>query len=146
MKKIFLAAILFSFCLPSAAQTSTYPATVKKYLEATGSLEIFKTAIGSIMQSFKKMKSEVPDELWKDMETEFSNTSMDDLVALLAPVYEKHLTEADLNEVIKFYNSPIGKKLAEKTPAIMTDSMQAGQEWGKKIGQAIADKLKEKGY
>jgi uncharacterized protein len=132
MKKILLAAILFSFCLSVPAQTSTYLATVKKYLEATGSLEIFKTAIGSIMRSFKKMKSEVPDELWKDMETEFSNTSMDDLVVLLAPVYEKHLKEADLNEVIKFYNSPTGKKLAEKTPAIMTDTGQAGQEWGKK--------------
>lgn len=47
----------------------------------------------------------------------------------MAPVYEKHLTEADLNEVIKFYNSPVGKKLAGKTPAITQESMAAGQTW-----------------
>jgi uncharacterized protein len=146
MKKILLAAILFSFCLSASAQTDTYSATLKKYLEASGSMEAFKTAIGSMMGSFKKMKTEVPDQFWKDAEAEFSKTSLDELVTLLAPVYQKHLTEADLNEVIKFYNSPTGKKLAEKTPGIMTDSMQAGQVWGQKIGQAVAEKLKEKGY
>jgi hypothetical protein len=71
---------------------------------------------------------------------------MDDLVTLLAPVYEKHLTEADLNEVIKFYNTPAGKKLAQKNPAIMQDSMVAGQTWGMKVAEKVQAKLKEKGY
>lgn len=115
-------------------------------MEASGSMGAFKSAITSMMGSFKSMNSSVPDEVWKDLETEFSNTSIDDLVTMLAPVYEKHLTEADLNEVIKFYSSPIGKKLAEKTPAIMEESMQAGQTWGQGVAQKVMTKLKEKGY
>ena len=147
MKKILL--VLVIACTASAsvnAQSKSYPTTVKKYLEASGSLSAFKSAITSMMGSFKNMNSSVPDEVWKEMEKEFLSTSIDDLVGLLAPVYEKHMTEADLHEVIKFYNSPVGKKLAEKTPAIMEGSMEAGQAWGQSVGEKVMSKLKEKGY
>lgn len=146
MKKLF---IIIGFVLITAgvqAQSKTYPNTLKKYLEASGSLQAFKTAITQMMGSFKGMYTSVPDEIWTEFEKEFSTTSMDDLVTLLAPVYEKHLTEADLNDVIKFYSTPAGKKLAEKTPGIMQDSMAAGQTWGMKIAEKIQAKLKEKGY
>ncbi|MNL81411.1 hypothetical protein D3C87_2085160 [compost metagenome] len=56
------------------------------------------------------------------------------------------MSEQDLKELIAFYQSPIGKKLAEKTPFIVADSMQAGQVWGKKLGEDIIKKIQEKGY
>ena len=146
MKKLF---IIIGFVLITAgvqAQSKTYPTTLKKYLEVSGSLQAFKTAITQMMGSFKGMYTSVPDDVWTEFEKEFSTTSMDDLVTLLAPVYEKHLTETDLNEVIKFYGTPTGKKLAEKTPGIMQDSMSAGQTWGMKIAEKVQAKLKEKGY
>ncbi|MFN8886767.1 MAG: DUF2059 domain-containing protein, partial [Cyclobacteriaceae bacterium] len=62
------------------------------------------------------------------------------------PVYKKYLTEGDLNEIIAFYNSPAGKKMAESTPGIMSESMKAGQVWGPAVATRIVDKLKEKGY
>jgi hypothetical protein len=145
MKKLLI--IVFVLITVGAqAQSKTYPATLKKYLEVSGSLQAFKGAVSQMMGSFKGMYTSVPAEVWTEFEKEFSSTSMDDLVALLAPVYEKHLTEADLNEVIKFYSTPAGKKLAEKTPGIMQDSMSAGQTWGMKIAEKVQAKLKEKGY
>jgi hypothetical protein len=129
-----------------SAQSKTYTATLKKYLEASGSMSAFKSAVTSMMGSFKSMNANVPAEVWNELEKEFQSTSLDDLVKMLTPVYERHMTEADLNEVIKFYNSPAGKKLAEKTPAIMDESMQAGQTWGQAVGQKVMTKLKEKGY
>lgn len=147
MKKLLIITfVLISVSVQAQTQSKTYPTTLKKYLEASGSLETFKSAIGSMMGSFKSAYPSVPAEIWNEFEKEFSNTSMDDLVTLLAPVYEKHLTENDLNEVIKFYNSPAGKKLAQKTPGIMQDSMQAGQVWGRQIAEKVQAKLKEKGY
>jgi hypothetical protein len=40
----------------------------------------------------------------------------------------------------------VGKKFAEKTPLITKESILAGQEWGKQIGQKVVDRLKDKGY
>lgn len=147
MKKIILVLFLAgaaSFTLQ--AQSKTYPATVKKYLEASGSLSAFKTAITGMLGNFKSMNTSVPEEVWKEFETEFQSTSVDDLVNMLSPVYEKHITEAELNEIIKFYSTPAGKKLAEKTPSIMEESMAVGQTWGQAVAQKVMTKLKEKGY
>jgi hypothetical protein len=128
------------------AQSKTYSATLKKYLEASGSMSAFKSAVSSMMSNFKSMNNSVPEEVWTELEKEFQSTSLDDLVSMLTPVYERHMTEGDLNEVIKFYNSPAGKRLAEKTPAIMNESMEAGQTWGQAVGERVMTKLKEKGY
>lgn len=147
MKKIlFVVFIISTVAVTVNAQSKTYPATLKKYMEVSGSMGAFKSAVTSMMGNFKTMNNVVPDEVWKDLEAEFLGTSIDDLVTMLAPVYEKHLTEADLNEVIKFYSSSTGKKLAEKTPAIMQESMAAGQAWGQVVAEKVLTKLKEKGY
>ncbi|MGY0041248.1 DUF2059 domain-containing protein [Pedobacter sp. NJ-S-72] len=45
-----------------------------------------------------------------------------------------------------FYQTPAGKKFAEKTPLIMQESMQAGRVWGEKIGLEIISKLNEQGH
>jgi hypothetical protein len=147
MKKI-LVFILLVLTVSANAQTQskTYPATLKKYMEATGTIETFNTAIDGMMGQFKSMYPSVPDDVWTEFAKEFSSTSIDDLVVLMAPIYEKHLTEADLNEMVKFYNTPIGKKLAAKTPLITQESMTAGQAWGMKIAEKVQAKMKEKGY
>lgn len=147
MKKILaIAFVLLAVCVQAQTQSKTYPATVKKFLEVSGSLEAFKGAVSTMLESFKGAYPSVPADIWTEFDKEMSTTSMDDLVTLLAPVYEKHLTEADLNEIIKFYNTPAGKKLAQKSPLIMQDSMVAGQAWGTKIGEKLQARLKEKGY
>ena len=95
---------------------------------------------------FKEQKSAVPDSVWTAFEVEFSKTSMDELVTMLVPVYQKHLTENDLQGMIEFYQTPVGKKYAQKTPLIMQESMQVGQQWGMKVGEAFDEKLRAKGY
>lgn len=146
MKKILFTLLVILTATATQAQSKTYSATLKKYLEVSGSMGAFKTAITQMMGSFKNMNASVPQEVWTELENEFKSTSMDELVTMLAPVYEKHMTEADLNEIIKFYSTPVGKKMAEKTPVIMQESMQAGQQWGMAVGQKVMAKLKEKGY
>ncbi|MEI9919409.1 MAG: DUF2059 domain-containing protein [Bacteroidota bacterium] len=144
-KTFSLAAVFLCVAFVAQAQDS-YSKKIKEYLEATGSVQGFKVAVKSMMGTFRQSKSNVPAEVWDEMEKEFMGTTIDDLVALLAPIYKQHLTESDLDEIIKFYKSPVGLKMAEKTPIIAQQSMQAGQEWGQKLAEKVAAKLKEKGY
>jgi hypothetical protein len=141
-------AVLILFCVSvSAAQAQdTYEKKVHQYLEATGAMKGFKVAMKGMMDAFKKSKSDIPSDVWDELEKEFLGTTLDDLVNLLAPIYKQHLSEADLDDVIKFYKSPVGMKMAEKTPIITQQSMQAGMEWGQKLGAKVAERLKEKGY
>lgn len=50
------------------------------------------------------------------------------------PVYSKHFSESELKEIIKFYNSQVGKKVAKLTPSIMQESSNTfNQVYGGKV-------------
>ena len=40
-------------------------------------------------------------------------------------IYEKHFTQDEIKDLIKFYESPTGKKLLETTPEISKDLMNS---------------------
>jgi uncharacterized protein len=147
MKKLIILTLLITSSVASIAQKDNqYKTTLKKLMEVSGSEQTFKAVISQFFTLFKNQNSQVPDSIWSELEQEFYNTSTDELVAMLTPVYEKHLTEADLQKIIEFYQSPVGKKYAEKTPFITQESMQVGQQWGTKIGEHFAERLKQNGY
>ncbi|MCI5072522.1 DUF2059 domain-containing protein [bacterium] len=60
---------------------------------------------------------------------------------MLVPVYAKHFTDKDIDGLIKFYKTPLGKKLLEKQPLIMQDSLIVGQQWGQEINTLLEKEL-----
>lgn len=148
MKRIILSiAAVTMFVVSANAQISdSYKANVKKMLHLAGSEATFSASIKQMFIMFKQQQTNVPEEVWTEFEKEFTQTSMDELVEMLIPVYHNHLTEADVKKMIEFYETPVGKKFAEKTPLITQESMQVGQQWGLKLGQQFMEKLKAKGY
>lgn len=115
-------------------------------MEVSGSEATYKAAISQMVTMFKQQKSSVPNEFWNEFEQAATKNVSEDLLNMLLPVYQRHLSETEIKDIIKFYQSPAGKKFAEKSPLIMQESMQIGQQWGMKIGQELEKKLKEKGY
>jgi hypothetical protein len=50
---------------------------------------------------------------------------LDAMIDDMIPVYQKHLSKADVEAMIAFYSAPTGQKLLREMPAIAADSMQA---------------------
>jgi uncharacterized protein len=149
MKKLFLVlsfVVMASMSFFAQQVPAAYTKSLKELFELNGTEETFITAIDQMMEMFETSRDDVPADVWKALGDEFSKTSLNDLVEMLAPVYHKHLTIDDLNQIIVFYKTPAGKKLAMTTPAITQESMQIGQQWGMKVGQKVEDRLREKGY
>lgn len=146
MKKLVAIAFFCAFSFYSFGQTAEYKTAVKQMIQKSGSEGAFTAAITQIIGMYKQSKSEIPDAFWTELEVEMKKTTTDELSELLSPIYFKHLTIDDIKQVTAFYDSPVGKKYAEKTPLIMQESMAAGQEWGSKLAGKIEAMLKEKGY
>lgn len=143
----FLGLLLLTFYSLTFAQSDEqYKKTLIKLFRVSNTEQTYEVAIKQMFSMFRQQQSNVPIEIWNDLEKEMNKTSMNDLISMLIPVYSKHLTIDDLNELIKFYESPVGQKYAEKNPLIVQESMQVGQQWGQKIGIEFMNKLKEKGY
>ena len=128
------------------SEPKDYKATLKEMLVVSGSDKTFEMVVPQMIEMMKPQLPQVPVEFWEEMEKEMKNTAFNDLVDMLVPIYQEYLTQEDLEEVIKFYQSPAGKKLGSSAPHISMATMQAGQQWGMKLGQKIQAKLQEKGY
>jgi uncharacterized protein len=143
---LLVLAALF-LCVPLSGQPNTpqeqKQAHIRKLLELTGSgklgIQVMKQMIDSLRTSMPK----VPQKFWDDFMKE---AKPEQLVELIVPIYDKYLTDEDVQSLIQFYQSPVGKKVIQVLPQITQESMQAGQQWGAEIGQKVAEKLKAEGY
>lgn len=146
MKNILPVLFIVLIFTNAEAQPAEYTAKVKQMLTITGARQTFSSAVDQMIGQMKQLRTDVSDDTWTELQTEFKKTSIDDLVELLSPIYFKYLDESDITGIIAFYETSVGRKYAENTPAITQESMIAGQEWGMKIGQEIANRLTDKGY
>jgi len=143
MKKSLLILSFLILSLSSNAQTATKKEKIKHLLEISGSAEIGIQVMDQMISYFKDSFSNTNQQFWDDFKKEVST---DGMIELIVPIYDKYYTESDIDQLIVFYNSPIGKKMISTMPQVMQESMNAGQNWGKQIGEKIIARLKEKGY
>lgn len=65
--------------------------------------------------------------------------------SLIAGVWDRHFTAAELRQLLAFYDTPVGRKTLEVQPAIAQESMVAGQQWGQRLGMKIGAELEAEG-
>ncbi|ESU29542.1 hypothetical protein FLJC2902T_00070 [Flavobacterium limnosediminis JC2902] len=123
MKKVILT---FAFVLVAnlgMAQTNeAFKKDVLKLIEVTGSAGQMKVAKDQILKM-------VPKEKHAAFLVEFEAT-MPALYDKMAEIYMQEYTQEDIKAILKFYETPIGKKMSEKAGIIAEKNMAAGQEWG----------------
>jgi uncharacterized protein len=73
----------------------------------------------------------------------FKEFSVDELIDAIVPIYQKHLSKSDLDGILAFYASPTGQKLLKEMPAILSESMEAGGEIGRKKMESINRRVEE---
>jgi len=86
---------------------------IRQLIEANG-------ALNSINSIFADILSKVPPDQLAYYQ---SILQVDDIIARIIPVYDKYYTQTEIMELVSFYNSPLGKKIIELTPALMNDTM-----------------------
>jgi uncharacterized protein len=146
MKRLVLAVLPLGLLLaaPLAAQppepdnAEARRQDIRKLLELTGSAEVGIQVMSQMVETFKQTAPGVPEEFWTELMKEVDPESM---IALIVPIYEKHLTHEDVRGLIAFYETPLGRKVTDVLPAIAQESMEAGQRWGLEIAQKVQTKL-----
>jgi len=114
-----------------------------KLLKISGSDKLADQMMIAMIPQFKKIVPSIPDIFWEKFKEKLN---MDDFLYLCVPIYSKYYTHDDIKQLIKFYESPLGKKMVEVTPLLSQETMVIGQKWGEKLGQDIVNELINEGY
>ena len=115
---------------------------IRKLLEVTGTTKTMPDMMDQMIAEFRKALPEVPSQFWDDFRKEIN---VDELVGLMVPVYDKHLSLEDIKAANAFFSTPAGKHFAEKMAIMSAEGFEVGRKWGEAKGRLVADRLKEKG-
>lgn len=145
MKTFIFTFFLSLLSLVGIAQVQTadtdFRAKIIKMLNLQGSQKQFEIAIDQMIDIQLTYNGEATDEFWEKFRSEIKGEGLNKLYDMLVPIYQKHLTEQEVDAIIAFYETPEGRALVGKTPFIMQESMQAGAIWGEEIGKRIVEEM-----
>ncbi len=76
----------------------------------------------NLVQTFEQIMQDGSPE---EAETLKSILDIDEVIAQIVPIYDKYFTREELEDLVAFYRSDVGKKMLRVTPQIMEDSVKA---------------------
>ena len=138
--------------LPPDAPTRNQVLTLLDLVQARQTMVAAVEDLKQIMQNSveESFRQKVPNATPKQVEAlramfdEVTKMPLDDMINAVISIYQRHLTKTDVEELIRFYSSPVGQKLLHEQPQIMRESMQAGAEIQRKRMDVIQARIKEK--
>lgn len=128
----------------SPIQDSEKSALIHQLLTMTHSVDLAISTIESGVSAQRAANPRVPAVFWDRFLVETRNRR-GEFEAMIVPVYDRHFSSAELRQLISFYQSPIGQKMITELPAVTQESMEAGRQWGMKLGASIASQLRSEG-
>ncbi|WP_372744665.1 DUF2059 domain-containing protein [Lutibacter sp.] len=130
MKKILLIVVACFSLTVNAQQDDQYITDAKNLVKI-----VSESAFTPMIDQFASMVSaDKKEALIADVKATFP-----ELYAKMAEIYMEEFSHSEIKELLAFYATPIGKKLADKTGELSQKGMIAGQSWGMKL-QGIIQK------
>ncbi len=153
--RLFVAATVALMCLPigaswaqgnaaattpkvKPAKAATDPqkeASIRELIRISDTEKLYQQSIRQMLSMYREQMPTVPTEMWKKMETKFSNVS--EVLDALVVIYDKYYTQEDVDGLLAFYRSPIGKKYLQTLPAVQAEASAFGKEWGTRKGAEV---------
>jgi hypothetical protein len=105
---------------------------------ARGVVEKVKDAIMQTNFMFQKDINEITVQLHKEFDGRSS-----ELIDHTAQLYASRFTEAELKQILTFYQSPLGQKMIVEEPKILDESLQQANGWADKLSGDIMVRMRE---
>lgn len=110
-----------------------------------GVIEHVKNVFVPTNPQLGKPLGEVAELLHKEFEPKKA-----EIVTEAAKVFAERFTEQELKDIVAFYRSPVGKKLAVEEPASIDQSMRRAQTWADDLADKVMarfrQEMKKKGH
>ena len=137
---------------PASAQPKPSPAamaTAQELIKITGATALFNPLIPGVVEQAKLLFLQQNPSLGKDLNEvaaklrEKYASRLTELTTHVADLYAQQFTEAELKQLVTFYQSPLGKKLLVRQPEIVDSSMKYAQDWANNLSDKVIAEMRE---
>lgn len=117
----------------------------REFLERTGQLSLVVLKVDAIIAKSAKSFSEKANPVLVD---EFvtrlrKEVTEDAFAGIIAPIYAKHFSESELSDIVEFYKSETGKKLARLSFSLSREIKIVTEEWARRISRKIVNDMRK---
>lgn len=160
-----VAAVVVALCAawPGFAAESAAPAAgheekianIRKLVHIMSGKQM-KDMMDTMFEStFRAIEARMPPEAREDPEAKrivqeflksasLSEKDLEEMMDLMIPYYDKYLDDADIGAVVRFYESPAGKKLVRVMPEMMAEMLPQIMGWTMEKLKGPAEELRRK--
>jgi hypothetical protein len=96
--------------------------------------------IRSNVEIQRQAVTDVPPGFWDEFLRRI-DTDAPRLLDSIAVVYAEHFTKPELDAILAFYESEVGRRFVERQPTVLARATDLGRRWGERLGSAIAEEL-----
>ncbi len=129
---------------------SAKEADIRRLLEVTGATKLATMVVSQMAEHIKPLleKGLPPGERRHQITETFVNKLVaratgDDLMKIVIPIYDRHLSHEDIKGLIQFYESPLGQRYIKVLPTMMQESSTASSQWGQQIAMEVLQELQQ---
>ena len=142
---LFAAFALIGLARPAAAANPSPGALLiaKEICEAKGVKTMFEPLVRGVIEKARAVFMQT-NFMWANdiaAVTAIAHQKYDqrvsELVDATARIYATHFTEAELKNILAFYQSPLGHKMLSEEPKIIDESMVNAGKWGDDLSEEV---------
>jgi hypothetical protein len=124
------------FAQQNPADASASKEDIEKYLAIMHTRDLMKSISETMSKQMRQVTSEMlkkqsnvtpemRERVNKMTDDLIKNMPIDEMIDAMIPVYQKHFTKGNIEDLLAFYSTPTGQKVVKETPAISAEAMQA---------------------
>lgn len=159
MRGLLLALVVGLFMACSAGPVFAEPLTAEKQQDIRRLIEL--TGMGGVMAQctdtmsrqltfvFREARQEIPDDLFDIIRKELDTFMAEqggvpaEVVEKVVPLYHRQFSHGEVKELLKFYQSDVGKKAAALTPGLSRAGLDASIEWGQTMTPKLLGRVEK---
>jgi len=134
---------------PAQAPSPAAILIAKQILEIKGVKKLFGPLVRGVVEKVRDqfmqtdfMWAKDLNEVTAQLEKEYAPRA-DELVDASAKIYASHFTEAELKQILAFYQTPLGRKVIVEEPKALDESMANAGAWGDNLSEEVIAKMRD---
>jgi uncharacterized protein len=150
LQVVLLAFAVTAIGAPARAQqpSANAIAMAKEIIVAKGSATLFNTIGNNVIEQSKAMLLQTNPTLTKDLDDVAAKLRSDYAARMAEPLndaaklYAAGFTEQELKDILAFYKSPAGKKVADQETGILEHSLSDLDAWAAKFSEEVLARIR----
>lgn len=151
MKKLFTICILLLTLSSSdraqeTAPNDPYQQAMQRLLKASNMQNMFGAMVSGSINQLRSEFPDVPADYWAKAEERMIGQLMDAFLPIVTPLYQEYFTLEEIEQLIRFHESPVGQKINTAQPQIMAKGSQQFNKTGALVVQELIRDMLQQGY